>query len=312
MITVNNIKKEYPKINQKILPDTLKKGEYKELKEMLDLYGAGSDKVDEYIETFVSQLNAAVKASRGKDEKPKPKSNGSTSAKGKTKPKAKPKTKAKTKAKPKTKTTTKAKAKTRKKTVRKKKKSTAKSVGSVDLQLRIIKSFTLLANKKADRKRVLNLYKRIEKAAAELRIRKTSKYANEISYISDKLKEAYNNQKGSTIEISVSAAKLKELKALGNSQKVLTSTRLIKRYVNLYDKNDRTKAKRLYDAVQKAFQQGKIPKSDINYDKMKTVQKRLRQYLEQGANLHPSQTELRGLAGTVGFVIPPVKAKKKS
>jgi len=306
MITTKNIKKEYPKIEQKILPDTLKKNEYKELEEMLDLYGAGSDKVDEYIDTFVSQLNSALKASRAKDEKPKPKSNGSSS----TTTRPKPKTKKKTGRKTGTKTKVKTKSKTRKKSTRKKKKSTAKGVGSVDLQLKIIKSFTLLANKKVERSRVLNLYKRIEKAAAELRIRKTSKYAAEIKYISDKLKDAYNNQKGN-IEIAVSAAKLNELKKLGNSEKVMPSVRLIKRYVNLYDNNDRTKAKRLYDAVQKAFDKGDIPKSDINYGKMKTVEKRLRQHLEQGANLHPNQTELRGLAGTVGFVIPP-PAKKKS
>jgi len=294
MITVKNILSSYPKISQTDLPAELKNKEFKFVQEWHDLYGQGSPKVDEFIDAFVMRLNVIV-----------------GQAKPKTKPKVKTKTtRIKSTPKPKTKKRKVVRKVTRKKKVVKK--PVGKAVGTVSLELSLIKSFTLLANKAVAETRILNLYKRIEKAAVELKIRKTSKHASHIRYISQKLADAYNSKtKTATKVISVSKAKLDELKSLATSQRIMGSVRLIKRYVGLYGKNDWTKANTLLNAINKQLADKKITKSNIHYDKIIKIKKNLTRFIEQGANLHPNQTELKGLAGIAGCSIGRKSASKK-
>ena len=68
MITRNNITKEYPKLNQTVLPAVLKQNEFEFLAENLDLYGQDAT-IDEFIDTFISKLNEVA----GKEIKSYPK-----------------------------------------------------------------------------------------------------------------------------------------------------------------------------------------------------------------------------------------------
>ncbi|MCF6185850.1 MAG: hypothetical protein L3J56_14735, partial [Bacteroidales bacterium] len=208
MITVKNINTEYPKISQVKLPPALKKSEFDFVKENLDLYNE-DDTIKEYIDTFVAKLNEVTARTKSKSAK---KINNKSSVK---------------KAKAKTKTAL------RKKTSRKPKTNT-KSVGNVDLQVTLIKSFVNMHNKPKTKKQVLNLYKRIEKAATELKIRKTSKYADEIKFAAKTLQKAYNNTQGNTetiVTIKIPEKEYENLYSIAHSEKQKTSVAYIKRYI---------------------------------------------------------------------------------
>jgi len=155
--------------------------------------------------------------------------------------------------------------------------------------------------------------KRIEKAAAELLIRKTSAHAGHIEYIANKLRETYNGSRAELLTVEAGAAKLAELKALTGTERVLASVRLLKRYVNLIDKNTPTKSKKLLEDIERAlFKSGSVSDKDVHYEKLLEVYRTLRRHVEQGANIYPSEAKLRGLAGFLGMVVPAGMSKKKA
>ena len=186
-----------------------------------------------------------------------------------------------------------------------KKKDTSKKVGNVDFQVTLIKSFVLMNGKDKTQKQVLNLYKRIEKAATELKIRKTSKYANEITYISNKLKDYYNNADGNLetiVSVSISEKKYNELHKIAYSERQKTSVMLIKRYVGMYGLKDADKrAENLIKAIRSAYNKNKITKDDLYYNKIKAIESNLEAYLLKSKDLHPTGFDLKGLAGIAGI-----------
>lgn len=281
MINIRNIKTEYPKINQSILPKALKQDEFEFVSENLDLYTDDED-IKKYIDTFILKLNE-VSAKNTKISKPKKPTKKAT-----TKPKAKTSTKKKKTAK---------------------RELNTKSVGNVDLQVTIIKSFVLMQGKEKTATQILNLYKRIEKSATELKIRKTSKYAKQIMYVSEFLKDSYNDSK---FNIQIPTKKFNELYDIAYSEKQKDSVRLIKRYVGMYGLEDNVRtekrAENLLKAVKSALSKKKITKSDMYFEKIKTIENNLEAYLLKNKNLHPSGLDLRGLAGIVGIAVPKKKA----
>jgi len=291
-ITRANISREYPKINQSILPKTLKKDEFSFLQENLDLYGE-DETIDEFIDTFISNLNEIVEATTVVVHAPKKRKTTKKQVGSKTKPTPK----------------------TRKKRTPKTKQSKpfVKEVGDVDLQLKLIKSFTLLANKEKTKKQILNLYKRFEKAAVELKVRKTSAHAKNIMYAAEKLKSTYNETRGgldAVATLSVSPAKLNELKRLAAQERQMDSVRFIKRYVGLIGKPESAgAAERLLNSIEKAIEQGKITKRDLFWDKIEHIREVLDNMVHYSIyeQFTPEEVSLRGLDRIAG-----VSVKKKS
>lgn len=250
-INIKNIVSEYPKIKQGSLPDALKQDEFDFVSENLDLYNDDTD-IKKYIDTFVSKLNeVAGKVNENKKPVTKKKAtskktndlaskiaeinNKKTSAKkGSSKSNnnilvVKPAHGRGAKTKEETK-------KTKRSSSPKKKADNSKKVGSVDLQVTFIKSFVLMHGKEKTKKQVLNLYKRIEKAASELKIRKTSKFADEIIFVSNFLMELYNENEGKLdllLDIEIPEKKYNELYEIAYSEKQRTSVALIKRYIGM-------------------------------------------------------------------------------
>ncbi len=289
MITVANISNEYPKISQATLPTALKNKEYDFVKENLDLYNE-DDTIKEYIDTFVTKLNQIAKKSKSKTVKKVSK----RSSVKKTKTKAKPKTISKRKTSPKPKNNT-------------------KSVGNVDLQVTLIKSFVNMHNKAKTKKQIVNLYKRIEKAATELKIRKTSKYSDEIKYAAKALQKAYNETDGNPetiVKIKISESKYENLYEIAHSEKQKLSVAYIKRYIGMYGAEDMyDRADRLLRTINNALKKKTITKSDLYYDKIKTIQKVLDSFItKEDAVLYPESINLKGLSGIAGVDVP----KKKS
>jgi DNA repair protein RadC len=294
MITISNITKEYPKINQTTLPEPLKKEEFDFIKENLDLYNE-DDTIKEYIDTFVLKLNEIA---------------------GKSKPKAKKETSRK---RPVKKTQAKARTTPKKRSIKRssnssqKPKANTRSVGNVDLQVSLIKSFVLMHNKSKTKKQVLNLYKRIEKAATELKIRKKSKYADEIKYAAKTLQSAYNNTKGgsdTSVAIKIPEKQFEKLYKIGYSEKQKLSVQYIKRYIGMYGAKDMfERADRLLTNINIAIKKKKITSKDMYYDRINTIQKVLNNFIsKENAVLYPEAVNLKGLTGIAGVDLP----KKKS
>jgi len=285
-LTINNISKEYPKLDQKSLPEPLKKDEYDFVKENLDLY-EDDETIKEYIDTFVTKLNQVAAKSKPKVVK---KSSRISSVK---KTKAKPKSKSKRKTNPKPKTDT-------------------KSVGNVDLQVTLLKSFVNMHNKPKTKKQVLNLYKRIEKAATELKIRKTSKHSDEVKFAAKTLQKAYNETDGTAetvLKIKIPEKEFEKLYAIAHSEKQKLSVGYIKRYIGMYGAEDiNERAYRLLTTINNALKKNKITSNDLYYDRIKTIQKVLNSFVsKEDAILYPELVHLKGLAGIAGVQVPKKK-----
>jgi len=197
---------------------------------------------------------------------------------------------------------------TKQKKATKKREVSTKNVGNVDLQITLIKSFVLMHGKQKTEANILNLYKKIEKAATELKIRKTSKYAKEIMYVSEFLKDSFNDRK---FDVAIPTKKYNELYDIAYSEKQKDSVRLIKRYVGMYgleeNKQTEKRATNLLKALKSALSTKKITKSDMYFDKIKKIQANLEAYLLKSKNLHPNGIDLHGLAGIAGMIVPPEK-----
>jgi len=286
-LTINNISKEYPKLDQKSLPGPLKKDEFDFVKENLDLY-EDDETIKEYIDTFVAKLNQL--AAKSKPKAVKKSSNKSTVRKTK----AKPRSTSKRKTDPKPKTNT-------------------KSVGNVDLQVTLLKSFVNMHNKPKTKKQILNLYKRIEKAATELKIRKASKHSNEIKFAAKILQKSYNETDGNAetvLKIKIPEKEFEKLYSIAHSEKQKLSVGYIKRYIGMYGVEDiNERADRLLTTINNALKKKKITSSDLYYDRIKTIQKVLDSFVtKENAILYPELINLKGLAGIAGVDLP----KKKS
>jgi len=175
-----------------------------------------------------------------------------------------------------------------------KKKDTAKAVEHVDPQISVIRSFYLMLDKPVPRRRILTLYKRIERYATERIIRKKDKYAEEIEDISRILATAYNNGKD-YVTISIEEKDKEKLKEIAYSQKVRDSVRIIKSFISFLTNQDVSKAERILERIDKALDKGKIAKNDPYYDKIEKIQYLLEKYLDTNKQIKLSKSQLSGL-----------------
>jgi hypothetical protein len=189
----------------------------------------------------------------------------------------------------------------------KERKTEPKGVGHVDIQVSFIKSFVLMQGKTKTKEQILNLYRRIEKAAIELKIRKSSQYAEQITYIIHFLKDSYNDKK---YNIEIPKGKFDGLYKIAYSEKQQSSVLFIKRYLGLFGKeNIEDKAKALLDSIKMTIKSGKIQKEDIHFDKLESIQANLEGFLLKSKKLFPENFDLKGL---VKFSDSKLSINKKS
>lgn len=207
------------------------------------------------------------------------------------------------------------KTSTKRSSTTKKKEDKSKKVGSIDLQVTFIKTFVLMHGKSKTKKQILNLYKRIEKAATELKIRKTSKFAKQIMFVINELKFLYNSTPGNleaVVPVEIPTKKYNELYEISYSEKQRTSVALIKRYVGMFglEWNEKTKkrAENLLKAIRRALSTKTVKKNDMYFDKIKEIESNIEGYLLQNNELFPDGFDLRGLTGLAGIDI----SKKKT
>jgi hypothetical protein len=174
----------------------------------------------------------------------------------------------------------------------------AKPVEKIEEEIRFIKRYILLHGKTKNHTQILNFINALQKAIIEKRIRKTSSYASQITYIQDSLIRLYNKM-GNTIEIKINDATLTEMLAIAGSEKVRLSVAYMKRYVGIQGKQiTKEKAEKLYNLIAGAINKKKVPAGDPYIERMKRVLQSLRTFMKSARKndtLHIHQAVLNGI-----------------
>jgi len=172
-------------------------------------------------------------------------------------------------------------------------------VDLMPLEIKVIRRYLNFHNKKVSERQVSLLYKVIQKAATEKTIRKTSKYAAEIKSIGNDLIKTYKAMDG-TCKFEVPDWLYNKLKNIVDDYGVTPAVALIKRFINLYGNITKSKAQRLLTSVTNSLKNGKVSKSDKEFNQIKNVQRHLNEYLESD-KLLVTNVQLRGLKGLTGL-----------
>lgn len=304
-LTIKNYKAETKNINFSRLPGAAREA-HKEFDSFADFYNEDKDikeMLDNHFKIVESFLTKSQK--RFKDLPDKHPLNILDKESGQYKQALKQyrENKKKSKVKPGTKKsstkTSKKQTSTKRKPAPKKATRKPNEVSLMPLEVKIIKRYLNMHNKKVTERQVSLLYKVIQKAATEKTIRKTSKYADEIKKIGNDLARTYKEMDG-TCSFVVPDSLHGKLKTLVDSYGVTPAIALIKRFINLYGNITIDKAQRLLTSIKNAKKNGKVSNKDKAYERINQVQKHLEDYLESD-KLLVTNIQLNGLKGVAGL-----------
>ncbi len=284
-LTVKNYKEATKNIDFKKLPEAAQEA-HKEFDSFADFYNEDKD-IKEMLDNHFKIVEPYLKNSEKKSPAPKkaPAKKKNTSSQKSTKNVTK-------KAAPK-------RTATKKTAAPRKAQRKPIEVDLMPLEIKVIRRYLNFHNKKVSERQVSLLYKVIQKAATEKTIRKTSKYASEIKSISNDLIKTYKDMNG-TCKFEVPDSLYTKLKKIVDDYGVTPAVALIKRFINLYGNITKAKAQRLLTSVTNSLKNGKVDKSDREFEQVKNVQKHLHDYLESD-KLLVTNVQLKGLQGIAGL-----------
>ncbi len=280
-LTVKNYKEATKGIDFSKLPQAAQEA-HKEFSSFADFYNEDKD-IKEMLDNHFKIVEPYLDAPKGTPKTSK--------AKARTTKRTAPKKKAK--ASPKTKTIS------RKKAMPKQAKRKANEVDVMPMEIRIIRRYINMNNKKVSERQVSLLYKAIQRAAIEKTIRKTSKYADEIKKIGNDLAQTYK-QMNDTCTFEVPQALHSKLKTIVDSYGVTPAVALIKRFIGLYNNITEAKAQRLLTSINNAIKNGKVSKRDSQYEKVEQIKDHIEAYLLND-RLLVTNVQLQGLKGIAGL-----------
>ncbi len=206
----------------------------------------------------------------------------------------------KTKPSPKTPKITKPKKKTARQLAYEK----ANKVEKISEELRFIKRFVLMHDKIKTQNQIRLFINALQKAIIEKRIRKTSPYAKEITYIQDYLLNLFTKFKkeNEKIQIDLDESLRSNYLTLVGKQAELYSVRFIKSYINLQGRLiPNQKAKNLHNRIANAINSGKLTKKDRYWNEIEKILERLKRFVKNTleGELTVSRKVLNGLTGIV-------------
>ena len=293
MITIKNYKKDTKNIDFKSLPEALQSG-HKNFNTMVAHYETNS-KIKEVLDTYIDKLNKALFCENDKSQEKNStkKANKKASSEKKTTTKKSSKTKSSKKEKD-----SDQKEKSKTSTRNKKEKPNANKIEKVHDEIKFIKRFLLLNGKDKTKKQILLFINALQRAISERRIRKTSKYASEITTIQEQLVDLYNRM-NQIARIEIDEKSLETYYAIAYSEAVMPETSIIKQYIGLNGKADvKEKAKRLLVRITKYIVKDKITENSKYFSKIKSIKKSLESYIEGKTNkIKIHEAELNGLQG---------------
>lgn len=284
-LTVKNYKEATKNIDFKKLPEAAQEA-HKEFDSFADFYNEDKD-IKEMLDNHFKIVEPYLKDSEKKSPAPK-----KAQAKKKTTSSQKSSKNVTKKASPK-------RTASKKTAAPKKAQRKPIEVDLMPLEIKVIRRYLNFHNKKVTERQVSLLYKVIQKAATEKTIRKTSKYASEIKSISNDLIKTYKDMNG-TCKFEVPDSLYTKLKKIADDYGVTPAVALIKRFINLYGNITKAKAQRLLTSVTNSLKNGKVDKSDKEFEQVKNVQKHLHDYLESD-KLLVTNVQLKGLQGIAGL-----------
>ncbi|MDA3906984.1 MAG: hypothetical protein PF484_13010 [Bacteroidales bacterium] len=284
-LTVKNYKEATKNIDFKKLPEAAQEA-HKEFDSFADFYNEDKDikeMLDNHFKIVEPHLNDAPK--KGTATKKSPAKKTVTKSQKSTKKVTK-------KAAPK-------KTATKKTAAPRKAQRKPIEVDLMPLEIKVIRRYLNFHNKRVNERQVSLLYKVIQKAATEKTIRKTSKYAAEIKSISNDLIKTYKEMNG-TCKFEIPDSLYSKLKKIVDDYGVTPAIALVKRFINLYGNITKAKAQRLLTTITNSLKNGKVNKSDKEFEQVKNVQKHLHDYLDSD-KLLVTNVQLKGLQGIAGL-----------
>lgn len=168
-------------------------------------------------------------------------------------------------------------------------------------EMRFIRRFVSFNGKRKFKADYLNFINALQRAIAELRIRRTSAFASQIIHIQNELLRVYNAM-GKSHVLDMGAKRLAEYKALIASQKVMPAVQLIKRYISLNGRFDvKHKARHLLNAFERMADKGVITHKDRYSELVDGMYQNLQVYVKgkKAKVLSISKAELAGLNGVL-------------
>lgn len=217
-----------------------------------------------------------------------------------------PSTKPKAPSKPK-RTSTTGKGKTRSSKAVTKKQSTVKAekVEKLSPEIKFMKRFMRLHDKKKTRKQIRIFINALQKAIKERQIRKTSEYAKEIMEIQKSLIDFHKRYKNAQQEELVAFTDKTRNKYNRIIQKEVEyySVRFIKAYINLQGKIiPNQKAQNLFKRINNALKRGVLDKRDKYWNEIESILNQLETFIEKNPEEGMLKIESRELNGLNGIV----------
>lgn len=173
----------------------------------------------------------------------------------------------------------------------------------IDDEIKFIKRYLSLHEKSRTKTQILNFINALQRAIIEKRIRKTSKYSNEVMQVQKQLLTAYGMM-GNEQVFELGASTIKRFSDIVGSARIRLSTQYLKRFISIQGKNiTKDKAKRLLGVILDAIETNKISKADPYYSNVMQVGNALNKFIEiakEHETLEIHQQTLNGLNGVLG------------
>lgn len=183
-------------------------------------------------------------------------------------------------------------------------------VERIEDEVKLIKRYAVMEGKQKTVIQLLNLLGALQKAIFEKRIRKTSRFKNEVDYMQHTLVKVINRlqripkPEDRIATVQIDPGILKRFLEIAGSEKVRLSIGYLKRYVGIQGRAlTKEKAKRLLTLLQNAVSSGKIKGTDLYGSKIKDIQKSLSAFIKSAAkndSLEIHEAVLNGLNGILG------------
>ncbi|MBI3136038.1 MAG: hypothetical protein HYZ14_15280 [Bacteroidetes bacterium] len=177
----------------------------------------------------------------------------------------------------------------------------------ISLELKFIKKFLGLHGKKKIRHQIRLFLNMLQRSMKEMRIRKTSKYADQILQIQDELIKLHSRFVSDKQKITVDhpEAILEEYSSILGKQVEYLSIKFIKSYIGLQGKLIETKkVENLFKRIINAIQSEKINKSDKYWKEIESILRNLKDFVNKNPKrgiLRIAKLELNGLHGILGY-----------
>lgn len=185
-------------------------------------------------------------------------------------------------------------------------KQKGEAVERVAEELAFIKRYTMMDKKLKNANHIRLFLNALQKAMIEKRIRKTSKFANEIREIQDRLIQLLNEFKGSSskfLEIKITESKLSHYNNLIGKQELMLSVRYIKKYIGLQGKViSNYRAASLHNQIKKSIAHKELLTKDPYWEQIESIIDSLQSFVKKNARdgrILISSQQLNGLESIV-------------